>query len=397
MKRVRSSFRFLYVVVAFMAACVSAAEPLFETENIFPPGDKHCHSSSIVECSDGSLLTCWFYGSGERTAADVVVQGSRLLSGSKSWTPVFQMADTPEFPDCNPMLFIDKSDRVWMFWITVLAERWECSQLTYRRAASSAGNGAPDWNWQGVINLKPTDEFGKMLEARFEELGGEEEMWSEYAKPYQRMLIEAASDPYKRQTGWMTRTQPIVLPSGRILLPLYSDGFNVSLMGISDDDGNIWKPSLPIVGLGPIQPAIVQRKDGTVVAYCRDSGGKPNRVMMATSKDDGLTWSAATDTDIPNPGSSLEVISLNDGTWLMICNDTEKGRHRLTIMLSNDEGKTWPTKRTVEPSDSEGRSFGYPSMIQTRDGNIHLTYSYSSTSGRCIRHCVLNKEWILGK
>ena len=78
---------------------------------IFPLQGKHVHSSSIVECPNGDLLACWFHGSGERTADDVVVQGARLKKGSKKWSPVFLMADTPHFPDCNPVLFVDQIGR----------------------------------------------------------------------------------------------------------------------------------------------------------------------------------------------------------------------------------------------------------------------------------------------
>lgn len=391
-------YRVCFLLVVMLAVPGLAAEPLFQTENIFPPGDKHAHSSSIVECPDGSLLVCWFYGSGERKAADVVVQGSRLAKGARKWSPVFLMADTPEFPDCNPVLFIDSQDRLWMYWICVLAERWQCSQLKYRRADNPNGKGAPKWDWQDVIQLKPGSTFGPVMKARFKELGVRDGMWAEYALPYTRMLVEAANDPIKRQTGWMTRTHPLTLPSGRVLLPLYSDGFNASLMGISDDQGETWRASSPIVGLGPIQPTVARRKNGTLVAYCRDSGGAPARVMVSESKDDGETWTPAVDCDVPNPGSSLEVTRLADGRWLMIANDTEDGRTRLTVMLSNDEGRTWPTKRQVEPSDQDGMQFDYPSVIQTRDGRIHLTYSYTAKStGRCIRHCVLNTEWIEGR
>jgi hypothetical protein len=45
----------------------------------------------------------------------------------------------------------------------------------------------------------------------------------------------------------MTRTHPLILPSGRMLVPLYSDGFNASLMAISDDDGQTWRASLPTI------------------------------------------------------------------------------------------------------------------------------------------------------
>lgn len=86
---------------------------------------------------------CWFYGNGEHRAADVVVQGARLSVGSKQWSTVFLMADTPGFPDCNPVLFVDRRERLWLFWVTVLAERWECSQLKYRRAKQADGSGRP--------------------------------------------------------------------------------------------------------------------------------------------------------------------------------------------------------------------------------------------------------------
>ena len=388
---------FIRVVAATIAvlSSLAAAEPAVRYANIFPPGDKHAHSSSIVECPDGSLLTCWFYGSGERTADDVVVQGSRLAKGASQWSPPFLMADTPQFPDCNPVLFVDRQHRLWMFWITVLANRWEYSQLKFRRADSTAGEKAPDWSWQGVIQLKPGERFARVMLERFDELGVSNGMWAEYARPYRRLLVEAAQDPYKRQTGWMTRTHPLTLPSGRILLPLYSDGFNASLIAISDDDGQTWQASAPIVGLGPIQPTIARRRDGTLVAYCRDSGDAPYRVMVSRSDDDGHTWSPAVDTHIPNPGSSLEVVVLRDGRWLMVGNDTEQGRGRLALMLSDDEGKTWPHRRQIEPSDAEGKSFGYPSVVQAASGLIHLTYSYTSSSGRCIRHAVVSTDWIV--
>jgi len=304
------------------------------------------------------------------------------------------MADTPDFPDCNPVLFVDAQERLWLFWITVLADRWECSQLKYRRAASVSGRGVPDWDWQGLVQLKPGTRFREVMGERFRELRVSQNMWAEYAKPYERLLLEAAEDPYKRQTGWMTRIHPLTLPSGRILLPLYSDGFNASLMGISDDQGETWRASAPIIGLGPIQPSVVRRQDGTLMAYCRDSGSLPARVLVSSSMDDGETWSAAVDCPVPNPGSSLEVLVLHDGRWIMVCNDTERGRHRLSVMASSDEGGSWSKQKTIEPIDEAGKGFGYPSVIQSHDGLIHLTYTYDGREGKTSRHCTMYLEWI---
>jgi predicted neuraminidase len=377
--------------VVFAVGAWAAPDP--QGELIFPLQEKHCHGSSIVECPNGDLLACWFFGSGERSANDVLIQGARLAKGATAWSPVFEMADTPGFPDCNPVLYIDAKERLWLFWIPVLANRWENSLLMYRRAENYLQPGSPEWSWQDIIVFDPGEDLGDNIAEAFKHLPHDESMWGEYAPPYSRMLREAAQDKLKRQIGWMTRIHPLTLPSGRILLPLYSDGFNISLVAISDDTGETWRPSRPIIGLGPIQPTLARRNDGTIVAYMRDSGSLPKRVLKATSQDDGESWSLAANTDIPNPSSSLEVIVLEDGRWVMIFNDTEQGRHSLALAMSDDEGKTWKWKRHIEQGEPGKTGYGYPSMIQTKDGMIHVTYTFSEGQNS-IKHLVIHPDWV---
>ena len=108
MRKVLHYLTALFVIGAFQ---LGWAGPELESELIFPLQGKHVHSSCTVECPNGDLLACWFHGSGERSANDVKVQGARLKKGSKEWGPVFLMADTPDLPDCNPVLFIDSKER----------------------------------------------------------------------------------------------------------------------------------------------------------------------------------------------------------------------------------------------------------------------------------------------
>lgn len=370
------------------------ALPGIEQSLIFGLQNKHVHSSSIVECPNGDMLACWFHGSGERTANDVVIQGARLRQGSDTWSPVFLMADTPDFPDCNPVLFVDQTARLRMFWIVVRANRWEQSILKCRLSMDYDRLGPPQWAWQDIVLLRPGDTFAEAIESGFAALTSQGDMWAEYAPQYSTMIVEAARDKAKRQTGWMTRTHPTILPTGRILLPLYSDGYNVSLVAISDDQGANWRASQPIVGWGPIQPTLVRKENGTLVAYMRDSGNAPNRVLVSTSTDHGESWSPAVDTDIPNPGSSLEAIVLQDGRWVMVYNDTEQGRHRLCAALSDDEGKTWKWKRHIAQAEHGQASFSYPSLVQATDKTLHLTYSYSVQKQAAIRHCRFRTDWI---
>jgi predicted neuraminidase len=351
-----------------------------------------------VECPNGDLLAVWFHGSGERTANDVVIQGARLKQGETAWGEVFVAADTPGLPDCNPVVFLDGRQRLWLAWMVVRVNRWEQSLLKYKLSTDYEGSGSPKWQWQEVILIQPGDDFPDRLREGFKQLGYEQQMWGEYAKPYDELLVEAAADPVKRDIGWMTRAKPLRITegthAGRLLLPLYSDGFNISLMAISDDDGDTWRASKPMVGLGNIQPTLARRKDGTIVAFMRDGGESPKRVMVSESKDDGETWTVARDTELPNPSSSLAVINLADGRWLMVLNDTEDGRHQLAVVVSEDEGRTWKGKRYLDKSPPHEGNYGYPTAIQSRNGRVHVTYTHDVKPGKSIKHVEFDPAWL---
>ncbi len=370
---------------------------IIREEVIFPLQTEHTHGSSIVALPNGDLLTAWFQGNGERTADNVRIMGSRLKKGSTTWTTPFLMADTKDIPDCNPVLFLNRKGKLFLFWIAVQANKWENSILKFRTSTNYSGNEAPVWEWQDNILLKPDGNFAKEVEKRFKELPENESGWAAYAPKYDNLIKEASNDITKRSFGWMTRIHPITLESGRILLPLYSDGLNMSIVAISDDEGTTWRPSLPIVGRGPIQPALAVRKNGDIVAYMRDSGDSPTRVQTSISTDSGESWSAALKTDIPNE-ASVELCVLNDGKWAFLGNDINGGRYQLSLYLSDDEGKTWKWKELIEYSKDKKESYSYPCLIQTPDGLLNMTFSYSAGDHKeAIKHVVVDPDKIATK
>ena len=107
---------------------------ILKKQTIFPLQDNHVHSSSIVELPNGDILSCWFEGSGERNADDVKIKGARLKNGEKQWGKPFLLADTPEFPDCNPVLFLNPKNELFLFWIVIKSNRWEESILKYKKS-----------------------------------------------------------------------------------------------------------------------------------------------------------------------------------------------------------------------------------------------------------------------
>lgn len=388
------SFVLCLVSYGWVAAQPEARRSIIHSGLIFPEQPEHVHGSSIVCLPNGDFLAAWFQGSGERTADDVKIMGARLKKGENTWSKPFPMADTYNIPDCNPVLFFNSSGKLFLVWIAVQANRWEHSILRYKTSVHYDKAGPPEWAWQDDILLKPDKLFAAETEEKFKQLPPNTAGWSAYAPRYDDLIKAAARDEGKRSFGWMTRIHPLILKNGRILLPLYSDGFNFSLAAISDDDGATWRPSLPIIGRGNVQPAFVQRRDGSLVAYMRDNGDAPSRVQTSVSDDEGESWTAARKTDIPNT-ASVEVLALQDGDWTFIGNDESDGRYRLSLYLSDDEGKTWKWKMPLESVPKGQGSFSYPSVIQAPDGMLHITYSYQQGhNGESVKYVVVNPKKI---
>jgi predicted neuraminidase len=91
--------------------------------------------------------------------------------------------------------------------------------------------------------------------------------------------------------------------------------------------------------------------------------------------------------------------TLSSGEWLMVFNNTEQGRHNLTVALSDDEGKTWKWKKNLE-NDLRGKdatSSHYPAIITGADGLVHITYSYhrnDTVPGKTIKHVSFPLTWV---
>lgn len=427
----------LTVFIVFGIPAAAAQESDFHSELVLPFQNEHVHGSTIEQLPNGDLLVAWFQGSGERWADDVRIMGARKKYGSDRWSDPFVMADVDAFPDVNPVLFVDDRNRLWLIWYTVIANQWETSLLKYRISEDYMEMlGAPNWKWQDDIHVKPggktergilpDDPFvqsvKQQLDAYERTLQGSSR--DSFERRKQRLLSLAAGEnmmregriyredgtyeetelgyPYFRRMGWQTRAKPFLTDSGRMILPLYSDGFSFSLMAYTDDWGKTWKFSNPLVGAGNIQPTIAETATGELVAYMRDNGPPPKRLHVSTSSDQGATWTNVRDSELPNPGSAADIVTLENGHWVLIYNDTERGRHSLAVSLSEDGGKTWPWTRKIEMDESENPRTGeYPAIIQGLDGNLHASYSYREPGPegqlKTVKYVTFSESWIKAK
>ena len=416
----------------------------FQSQIIFPYQGEHVHGSTLVELPNGDILTAWFQGSGERWADDVRIMGSRLVRGDTVWSEPFIMADVPGFPDINPILFLDTEKRLWLMWYPVLANQWETSIPMYRISESYSAPGPPAWKWQDVLFVKvgdktergiqPDDQFVKQVEQQLQDYEAymnnsfrssiPDSVWKPITIEWQKYKVKmdnlskgknmirggklktstgwdessGLGYPLTRRLGWQTKNKAIFIGE-RMIVPLYSDGFDCSLFALSDDNGKSWMFSNPVLGGAGIQPTVLAGKSGLLVAYLRDNGPPPQRMQRTESLDNGLTWTIAKDDLLPNPGAGFDAVTLPSGEWLIVFNDTEEKRYNLTAALSDDEGKTWKWKRSIENDlrKENATSSHYPSVIIGSDGRFYVSYSFHRSDikpGKTIKYCAFTLDWL---
>ena len=112
----------------------------------------------------------------------------------------------------------------------------------------------------------------------------------------------------------------------------------------------------------------------------------------------GVEWSSVFGTPLVHRDSAIAGESLNDGSLLVAYNNTAWDRRDLSIARTPDAGWHWskprPIERDTTPDWNVRREYSYPYFYRSRDGRIHLLYSWRRT---LIRHLTFNDAWAISR
>lgn len=184
--------------------------------------------------------------------------------------------------------------------------------------------------------------------------------------------ITKTFEAFRKDYDWkVLATGPnhgIQLRRGRLLVPVWlstGTGGNahrpsVTATIFSDDGGTTWQASeiaIPCTDkfVNPNETVAVELADGRVILNARNES-KARRRIVVTSPDGTTEWSQPRfQDDLVDPVcmGGLTHYDHNGKPLLLFSNpNTLKGRRNVTVRVSEDEGKTWPIFRSVEPGYS---------------------------------------------
>jgi len=178
------------------------------------------------------------------------------------------------------------------------------------------------------------------------------------------------------QGAFVTSGAAIQLRNGRLMAGLVvRENFsrNVSSYVIySDDNARTWQVSPGRASSEGNESKIVELNDGNLLMSIRSG---QNRVFNL-SRDKGMTWgSPFTQPAILDPscnGDLIRYTSITDGYYknrLLHSIPYATNRTNVSVLISYDEGETWPVRKTIYPGKS-----AYSSLTVLQDGTIGMYY-----------------------
>lgn len=183
-----------------------------------------------------------------------------------------------------------------------------------------------------------------------------------------------------------------VLPGGRLLSAAHEQPGLIAKPYYTDDPLGIsgWRAgaidNLPHAAdiTRELEPSSYIRRDGAVVMVFRDQG-KSFRKLTSISRDHGMTWSQAVETNMPDSRSKQSAGNLPDGTAYMVNNPTgSRDRLPLALTLSGDGehfGAAYLLRggdADLQPRRYEGKfknlGYNYPKSLVWKDF-LYVTYT----------------------
>lgn len=351
------------------------------------------HAASLVELRDGGLRAVWFSGSREG-AGDVVIRTSVMNPETLAWSAESTLFDRQQVQQGlwryvkklgNPVIARAPDGTLWLWMVTVSLGGWAGSSVTWARSTDEGRT------WSAPRRLVTSPFFNLST------------------------LVKGA---------------PFYYQNGQVGLPVYHEFITKSAEILRlDAQGQVLDKQRIPASQGNLQPVVLVSSPQRAQAYMRS--GNAQAVMTSSTDDGGQTWTTTRPSHWPNPDSALAGVVTSSGQQWLALNPTNRRRETLALLQipvggSFDGASLWPVESSATPpgtlmsvslyeqalhkelkqrgasdaqaqayvasakrqlcgADSCAQEFSYPFLLQSRDGYLHLLYTWHRSRIKHVR------------
>lgn len=365
------------------------------------------HASSLVELKDGRIRAFWFSGTREG-ASDVTINSATYDPARDEWGPEQVVATRSSTQRAlhryvsklgNPVVGRAADGTLRLFYVTVSLGGWAGSSITMM----SSSDDGETWNSPRRLITSPFTNISTLVKGT-----------------------------------------PFLYADGSMGVPVYHELFGkfAEILHLDLAGNVVDMQRLAQAGQGTLQPVLLVKSQNEALVLTRYAGkDNPHLARSISTEDGGQHWNAVEKSSMPNPDAALSAVALPDGRLLAVLNHQEQGRDSLSLMLSADGGHNWRELHRLEEMrvlrdkkldeaqclhivrglllNSDARlggvpdatldeyvdsakarvradngcnfEFSYPYMIQARNGDFHIAYTWNRVF---IKHVVFDQTWL---
>jgi sialidase-1 len=323
--------------------------------DLYTEGDNGFHSyriPSLVVTTKGTILA--FAEARKANKSDfghIETVLRRSSDGGKTWSPIQVVASDGENAVQNPTAVVDRSNgTIWLMLIRIDGAKYRNEKDLVASAARTRSAWVTRSRDDGATWEKPRD------------------ITESVCRPDWRDCVPGPGVGIQMWSG------RLVIPACHFTVGAsMNDAVNAPMY--SDDHGETWKLG------GDTDPKmdeshLVELADGSLLLNMRSNRGLGRR-GISISKDAGMTWSKVSDDPtLVEPVCEGCLIRYSDANLLFSNPANEKkGRSRLTVRASYDEGKTWPVAKLLHAGPS-----AYSCLAVLPDRTIGCLYEHGVKS-----------------
>lgn len=382
------SLRLALIGVIAAAAPAIADEPRIEKADLFESGAggyAHYRIPGIVVTPKGTLFAYCEARKGSKSDwGRIDLMSRRGVDGGRGWEPPRKLAEPPAGATKNPVAQAQGLGKP--------------GEITMNNPVAIVDRRS------GAIHVLYCVEYARCFAMRSDDDG------LTFSEPVE---ITATFDRFRPGYDWkVLATGPghgIQLEGGRLLVAVWlstgtgSHGHHPSCVATiySDDGGKTWERGEIVANdpepSNPNETAAVQLADGRVMLNIRHES-RPHGRGVAISPDGISGWSPVRfDESLPEPVCFGSLVRLSkrpeaDKDRILFVNPHGRERRNLTVKLSEDDGRTWPAMRAVEPGPS-----AYADLAVGGDGTIFCFYERGAVGGKPPALCLARfpLEWLM--